>query len=315
MRVRAPFVWPEDKAKLRRRAIVLEWATLGSMGTAVIVLYFVLGNSQAMRTAWIEDVLSLIPATAYLVASAVEQRKPTTRFPLGYYRAVSIAHLVGATAILVVGCYVLVESAAKLVEQEHPTIGLMSVFGCEVWGGWLMMAALFYSTVPPVILGRLKMPIAREIHDKPLLADAAIQKADWMTGTGAIVGIAGVGFGFWWADAVAALFISVDIVRDGVRHSMRAMGDLADRIPHTVRGDAVHPAIRVARDAAAGVDGVARADVKLREEGHLLTGIVYVELRSDAAVVDCVDRVRKAVEDSDWRLYDISVMPVRPGTI
>ena len=27
-----------------------------------------------------------------------------------------------------------------------------------------------------------------------------MQKADWMTGVAGIVGIIGVGFGFWWAD-------------------------------------------------------------------------------------------------------------------
>lgn len=313
MRTREAFVWPDDKAALRRRAIRLEWITLAAMSSVILVLYLVLGNAQATRTAWIEDVLSLIPAIAYLAAASVERRGPTKRFPFGLYRSVSIAYLVGATATLLVGVYLLVENGMKLSEAEHPTIGLMSVAGYDIWGGWLMMAALLYSIIPPVILGRLKMPIAREIHDKPLIADAGMQKADWMTGVGAIVGIAGVGLGFWWADAAAAIFISLDIIHDGARHVWRAMGDLADRIPHTVDRDKLHPAIESARNAAISVAGIRSAEVKLREEGHLLTGTIYAELVDEEDVTSRLDRVRDAVQASDWRLYDIVVTPVRPG--
>ncbi|MEQ9530185.1 MAG: cation transporter, partial [Parvibaculaceae bacterium] len=162
MKTREAYVWPEEKAKLRRRAIRLEWATLVAMASVVIVLYFVLGSSQAMRTAWTEDILGLVPAAAYLVAVSFERRGPTERFPFGFYRAVSVAYLVGATATLLVGAYLLADNAIKLVNLEHPTIGLMSIAGYEVWGGWVMMAALLYSILPPVVLGRLKLPVARE---------------------------------------------------------------------------------------------------------------------------------------------------------
>ena len=310
MRTREAYVWPKEKASLRRRAIRLEVATLLGMASVIVVLYLVLGNSQAMRTAWMEDILGLVPAIVYLIAVSFEDRGPNERFPLGFYRAVSIAYLVGATATLLVGVYLLADNAIKLLSLEHPTIGLMSVAGYEVWGGWLMMAALLYSILPPVILGRLKHPVAREIHDKPLIADAGMQKADWMTGLGAIVGIAGVGFGFWWADAGAALFISASVIRDGASHVGRAIGDLADRIPHTVERDAVHPAIETARKAAAAMQGVGTVEVKFREEGHLLTGTVYIELAGAEDVAARLDLVRRAVEECDWRLYDISVVPL-----
>ncbi len=91
-----------------------------------------------------------------------------------------------------------------------------------------MIAALAYSVVPPVILGRMKQPVARRIQDKVVHTDALMQKADWMTGVAAIVGILGVGFGLWWADSAAALVIAVDIVRDGFRAARAAAAELAD---------------------------------------------------------------------------------------
>ncbi len=79
--------------------------------------------------------------------------------------------------------------------------------------------------------------------------------------------------------------------------------------------DKLHPAIGAATATAMSVSGVRSAEVKLREEGHLITGAVYAELADEEDVIGHLDKVRDAVEASDWRLYDIVVTPVRPGEL
>lgn len=37
------------------------------------------------------------------------------------------------------------------------------------------------------------------MHDKVLHADAKMNKADWMTAAAALVGVLGIGLGWWWA--------------------------------------------------------------------------------------------------------------------
>jgi cation diffusion facilitator family transporter len=304
MTVRPPFQWPPDKECERRKAIRLEWLTLAGMGSVVLVVYFVLGNSQAMRTAWIEDMVGLVPAIIYLVAAHVERRAPSEGFPFGFYRSFSIAYLFGATATLFVGLYLLAQSAAKLIAQEHPTIGLMSIFGYDVWAGWLMIAALIYSIIPPVVLGRLKMPVAHAIHDKVLLADASMQKADWMADVAAIAGITGIAFGFWWADAVAAAIISVDVAHDGGRHVLRAMRNLLDQTPRTLDRADPDPRVEAIRGAVLALDWVEQAKVELREEGRLLTGTIYVAPRPGVDAVERLEEVRRVARASDWRVYE-----------
>ncbi|MCQ6331855.1 hypothetical protein NPM18_33755, partial [Bacillus cereus] len=74
----------------------------------------------------------------------------------------------------------------------------------------------------PVILGRMKMPLADALHDRVLYADADMQKADWRTAAGTGVGGLGIGLGRWGADAVVAIASSFSIIRDGwtnVRHA------------------------------------------------------------------------------------------------
>lgn len=314
MRVRAPFAWPDDKAAARRRAKRLEWTTLFFMTTIVVAMYFTLGSSQAMKTAWIEDLLGFIPAILFLVAARIGDKPPNNDFPFGLYKAVPIAYLVASTAILGMGLYLFYDSGSKLIMREHPTIGLMTIFGYDVWMGWPMIAALAYSIVPPVILGRMKLPIAKEIHDKVLLADATMQKADWLTGVAAILGIIGIGFGLWWADSAAAAVISIDVVKDGGTHVWRAMRDLADEIPREAdKKDAPMPLIGQLCDVARQAPWVQEAEAQLRDEGHTVTGIIYVEAEQASAAQ--VAALQCALESVDWRIYNPVVTVVPPGTL
>ena len=79
-----------------------------------------------------------------------------------------------------------------------------------------------------MFLGRAKLKLSETLHDKVLYADADMNKADWTTGVAAIAGIVGIGIGWWWADSVAALLISLSIVRDGLRNLKGAVAALMD---------------------------------------------------------------------------------------
>jgi len=154
-----------------------------------------------MKTAWFEDILSLIPAAAFLVASRVRHQGPDQHFPYGYHRAVTVAFLCAALALFCMGAFLLFDAVSALLAFEHPTIGTVVVLGQQVWLGWLMLPALLWSAPPAAALGRAKLPLAEALHDKVLHADATMNKADWLTAGAAMVGVLGIGLGLWWADA------------------------------------------------------------------------------------------------------------------
>ncbi|MBK8908723.1 MAG: cation transporter [Rhodospirillales bacterium] len=312
MKVRPPFPWPPDKAQLLHRADRLEWATLFFMSTVVVVMWLAQGSSQAMRSAWIEDVLSLVPATTYLIARRFEERPPDHRFPFGYYNAIPLAYLVSATTILIFAGYMIYSSGKELLSDDHPSIGLVSVFGNDVWMGWVMMAALLYSVIPPMVLGAMKTPVAEELHDKVLIADAAMQRADWKTGLAALAGVAGVGFGLWWADAVAALIIAVDVLNDGRRHVLAALRDLADEIPMTFKDRDEDPVTEEVRAAVLALDWVAEAEVALRDEGHPVSGTIYIRPKEPEPWVERLRDACNAAHAADWRTYDLNVVVLPP---
>lgn len=306
MKVRHGFELPKELEPELRRAVRLEWTTLGFMVSIVTVIYLAMGGSQAMKAAWIEDLLSFIPPVAFLISTRYRDRAPNADFPYGYHRSVSIAFLAGAVALALFGGFILIDSVMTLAHREHPSIGTTVVFGRTIWAGWLMVAALGYSMIPPLILGRLKLGPARALHDKTLKADADMNKADWLTGGAGIVGIVGVGLGFWWADAVAAGVISLDIVKDGFQNVKRVVQDLMDRSPTTVEGERSDIAER-AREALLVLSWVQHAEVRLREEGHVFTGEAFVVPTCfDATDLPTrFDEARDRLHALDWRMHDI----------
>jgi cobalt-zinc-cadmium efflux system protein len=287
-----------------KRAIRLEWWTIGWMASIIALVGLTMGSSQAMRTAWIEDILSLIPALVFLLAVHFERKKPNARFPFGYHRVNSLAFLVAAVALAVMGTMLLFESAMSLIKAEHVTIPPVDILGRDIWLGWLMVAALAYSVVPPMILGRMKLPLARRLRDEVLHTDALMQKADWMTGLAGIAGIVGIGLGYWWADAVAAGIISFSILRDGITALRIAVAELADGAPRELGGTSLErEAGALKRRLHEVYQG---SEVRLRDVGRFIHAQV-VGVASPRTLD--LEALWPGEPERSWRLAQLSFVP------
>ncbi|MGW8593430.1 cation diffusion facilitator family transporter [Dietzia sp. NPDC055877] len=300
----------EHKAA-QRRAVRLEWTTIAVLLVTVAAVYLVSGQSQAMKVAWIEDSLSLLPPIAFLIAARVAHRAPSTHFPYGYHRAVGIGHLVAGVALLAMGLFLVVDSGSGLLAGERPPLGVVEIGGQVIWVGWLMVAVMALSCIGPVILGRMKAEPAETLHDKVLYADADMNRADWKTGIATIVGVLGIGMGLWWADAVAALVVSVSILRDGWANVSGAIQGLADARPTRFDGTDPHPLVHEIDEV---LDGVAWADdhgARVRDEGHVFHVEAFlVPADGQQVTVEMLTAVRRRLTDLSWKLKDVVVTVV-----
>ena len=154
---------PEQQQRLLRRAERLAWWTIGLLGGVAVLMYLAMGSSQAMKTAWVEDVLSLVAPASFLVAARFSRKPADEEYLNGRNRAFDINFLVAAVALTGVGLFLVYESLAALVSREHPTIGAFVFGGHVVWMGWVMIAVLVVSVIPPVVLGRMKLKLAEEL--------------------------------------------------------------------------------------------------------------------------------------------------------
>jgi len=305
------FEFPQELVPDFEKAKRLEWITIAYFISSAIGIYLTMGNSQTMKTAWYDDVLSLTPPVAFQVASRVFMKPPNKEFPYGYHRAVSIAYLCSALALFALGAFLVIDSSISLAKTEHPTIGTVVVFGHQIWMGYLMIVALLWSTIPSVILGRKKLPLAKKLHEKNLYVDADMNKADWMSGAAAILGVIGVGFGWWWADSIAALLISVDIVHDGFGSLKQAVFDLMDQIPKTVTNEESDPLLEKIRETLASQAWVKDFSFRMRENGHIYLGEGFVVPAHQENLTELIASTTRTIEQLDWRIHEFVVMPVR----
>jgi cation diffusion facilitator family transporter len=263
-----------------------------------------------MKTAWISDVLTAIPPMALLLSMHYELRPPSKRFPFGYTRSTAIAFLVTSTVLSLIGLYLLYDSLMKLVSQQRPPIGTMVLFGHQFWAGWAMVASLAYSLACGLVLGLLKKPVAKKLHDKALNAEATMNRDEWLSEGAAIIGIVLVAFGHWWGDAAAAAFIAVEIVHDGWLNTRLIIGDLMDESPTMMGEHKLEEITEKVREHVEQLNGVSSAGVRLREHGRALTGDVFVVFADDQDIVARTAQVADRAREVDWRLHDIAVMPV-----
>ncbi|KTR86157.1 cation transporter [Leucobacter chromiiresistens] len=302
---------PPAQASALRRAIRFEWYTLIFLAIAITLVFLVMGSSQAMKAAWIEDLLSLAPPIAFLVAVRIVNKRPTEKYPYGFHRSVGVAHLVAGVALFAMGAFLIIDSLSGLITAEHPPIGTIVLLGHPVWLGWLMMIVMALTIPLPIYFGRVKMRLARELHDKVLYADADMNKADWMTAVGSIVGVAGIGIGLWWADAAAALFIAASIVWDGMKNLRAAITDLMDTRATTFDDGEPHPVSQQIDDYLRDLPWVEEAGSRVRDQGHVFHVESFVVPRlGESPTVRQLMEARDGCIELDWKVEDIVLVPI-----
>ena len=117
------FELPEERQADMRRAKRLAWISIFYMFSVIGLMYLVMGSSQAMKTAWVEDILSLIPPIGFLIAARVRYRAPSDHYPYGYFRSINIAYFTSAIALTAMGASLLqadsrVAAAATVSARE-----------------------------------------------------------------------------------------------------------------------------------------------------------------------------------------------------
>ncbi|MEW4568257.1 cation transporter [Tautonia sp. JC769] len=307
MKPLADFEFPSDRRGFLRRAVRLEAITIAYLLSVLVLFGLVYDGTQIIKAELVEVGLSLTAPIAFLVAQPFRERSPSVQFPYGFHRVVSIAFLVASVGLVALGAFLFLDSGLSLIQVHRPTIGSIEVFGRVIWRGWLFLPILVWSVVPAVFLGRAKAEPSRRLHDKVLYADAEMNRADWKTGLTAILGILGIALGFWWADSLAALLISFNILLDGGKNLRACVFDLMDRVPHRVDDAAVEalPA-RIATELKK-LDWVRDARVRLREAGHVFLGEAFVAPVHHRDLMPRVAEARDRLLRLDWRLHEVVI--------
>ena len=124
---------PAAQSRALAAAVRLAWITIVVKTVTIFIVASVSGESQAMKTAWYEDTMTLLPPIAFLFARRRIRKVPSPDHPYGHHRSVIVGHLIAAGALLAMGIYLFVENLGGLIAGEKPPIGITVVFGQAVW--------------------------------------------------------------------------------------------------------------------------------------------------------------------------------------
>lgn len=301
---------PPKQGRELRRAIRLEWITILALTFDVIVLFVVMGQSQAMKTAWMDNLLSLVPPIVFLGAERYRHRPANRKFPYGFPRAVSLAFLIASTALAAMGAYLLIEAVVTLIQAEKVVIDDVTLFGHKMWAGWPMMVASAWSGITAAVIAHRKLPIAKKLQNRVLAADASMGKADWMVSVATIAGVVGLGFEIWWADAVAAGIISINILHDGVKHLREGFTEFLDRAPEPVDTDIEEPVVKQVERYFESLGWVKEFVVRVHERGEIFVGSVFVVPTDEENLIERIEDAIEHVERLHWRMGEFMITPV-----
>ncbi|WP_261568836.1 cation diffusion facilitator family transporter [Frankia gtarii] len=182
-----------------RRALLISLAGLGL--TAVLqAVVVVLSGSVALLGDTLHNVADALTAVPLLIAFTLARRPPTTRFTYGYGRAEDLAGLVVLVVITlssVLAAWVAIDRLLHPQRIDHLAVvaaaGLVGFLGNE-------------------IVARYRIRVGHQIGSAALVADGLHARTDGFTSLAVLLGAAGVGAGWHWADPVVGLAITVAIL-------------------------------------------------------------------------------------------------------
>lgn len=137
-----------------------------------------------------------------------------------------------------------------------------------------------------------------------------MNKASWMSGFASIIGVIGIGFGFWWADALVGILVSFSITKDGFTNVKQSIFDMLDEVPKTLDGDKTDPLIVEVKELLLRENWISNACIRLRDEGHVFFGDIAIEIKDKTISPDKLLKLREKLQNFHWRLHDIVIMPI-----
>lgn len=102
---------------------------------------------------------------------------------------------------------------------------------------WWAVGVLLLSIAVDLNRSRALAATAKSTASEALAADAAHFKSDMWGSFAVLLGLLGVWIGFWWADSVAALIVSVVIFKIGFGLGKSTFASLLDTVPEGVTTD------------------------------------------------------------------------------
>ena len=257
----------------------------------VSIIVFLLAGLKAL-VGFISGSIVLLSDALHSVADAFEilfiwlgfkisQRKPTEKFPYGFYKAESISALVVSLLILFAGYQIAQESYERIFSSYDLKLPQIAIAVA------ILDAILMY------LLGRYELKIGKKINSQSLIADGKESKLHIISSSLVVLGILSSYFGFLGIEGIAGLLLSLFIFKIGIESTRDSVFSLMDVSP----SKEIEKEIKTILESVESVKDF--SGLRLRKSGPFIFGEVSIKIKKFVAVErahEISDKIEKDVK-------------------
>ncbi len=196
----------------------------------------------------------------------IAQKKPTEKFPYGYYKAESITSLLIAGLILFAGYEIIKESISKIFIVYQLNIPLIAITVA------VLDAIVMFS------IGNYEVRVGKKINSQSLIADGRESKMHIFSSSIVLIGLFSSWFGVLYLEGVMGILISLFIFKIGIESAKDSLFALMDVSP----SKAIEEKIKKILKDISGLRDF--EDLKLRKSGPFIFGEVKIKIGKSVSV-------------------------------
>lgn len=236
--------------RYRKARVAVFLGVFGNFFLSILKLVAgILGNSLALIADSVHSLSDMLTSVVVWIGLRIGKKPPDKYHPYGHGDAEPIAGLLVAIALGIIGFEFIRTSAVEIISGRVYTPGTIAI------------VVVVISIVVKYWMTFFVMKTGRETRSPALIADAYHHKSDFYTSIAVLIGVAGARVGFSFLDPVAAIIVSVWIIKIGFDLGRRNIRSLMGE----VSSDEILSKIK---DITSGIKGVKSVhDVKVHYVG------------------------------------------------
>lgn len=270
--------------------------------TIIVLLVFILkglvsiaSGSIALLAGTIDSFSDIFASVAVWAGLRIAKKKPTERFPYGYYKAETFALLSVSLIITASSILIILASIEKFFEVYTLSFSNIALF----------VAAL--STAIYYLLAKYKARVGRQIGSQALISDGLHSMIDVYTSVLVFVGVFLAASGFPFGEALIGCIIGGYVLTRGLLFGKDAALVLMDVSPNPQMAKHMKEIAKSVR----GVNGV--HDIRLRKSGPVFFGEMHVELQEGLSLEKAHAISNEVERRIKYRFKDMELVTVHIG--
>ncbi|RLI80411.1 cation diffusion facilitator family transporter, partial [Archaeoglobales archaeon] len=175
-------------------------------------------GSTALIADAIHSLVDVLSSVLVWMGIKISEKPADESHPYGHFKAESLAEMAVGIIIILSSILIILEAVNELINLSSPTFEY-----------YALLVALF-SAFANEFLARYKISVGKKTKSTALIAEGKHSRVDVFASFSVFLGFIFVKIGYWWADGVVAIAISVMILQIGFKIIKNSIDVLMDRV-------------------------------------------------------------------------------------